>query len=224
MGSRGRIAAGVGAGIVLVLALAQLLLPRVAASKVSARVGRYGNVKSVSVKAFPAVELLWGHADSVHVSVASIALSSAEAAKLVWESRAADSIDVTADSVRLGSLHLTHVSLRKRGVQLSAQATVSQADVRAALPPGFDVQLLRSEGGYVEVRATGGLFGLGASVDAVAGPSDGKLVAHPLGFLLEGLKLTLFADPHIVVQGVSASANGAQPQSYRLTMSARLRS
>ena len=36
------------------------------------------------------------------------------------------------------------------------------------------------------MQATGGLFGVGASVNAVAGASDGKLVAHPLGFLLEG--------------------------------------
>ena len=29
---------------------------------------------------------------------------------------------------------------------------------------------------------------------------------HPLGFLLEGLKLTLFAEPDVYVEGVGASA------------------
>ena len=38
----------------------------IAASRISSRVGRYGKVQSVSVSAWPAVELLWGHADSVH--------------------------------------------------------------------------------------------------------------------------------------------------------------
>ena len=47
-------------GACLVLALAQVLLPRIAASRISSRVGRYGTVQSVSVKAWPAVELLWG--------------------------------------------------------------------------------------------------------------------------------------------------------------------
>ena len=51
----------------LLLVLAQLLLPRIAASRISSRVGRYGTVQSVSVSAWPAVELLWGHADSVRV-------------------------------------------------------------------------------------------------------------------------------------------------------------
>ena len=44
----------------LVLVLAQLFLPRIAASRIASRVGRYGTVQSVSVKAWPAVKLLWG--------------------------------------------------------------------------------------------------------------------------------------------------------------------
>jgi hypothetical protein len=53
--------------------------------------------------------------------------------------------------------------------------------------------------------------------------SDGKLVVHPLGFLLEGLQLTLFSDPHVYVQGVGASVKSRAGLSYRLTMSASLR-
>ncbi len=67
------------------------------------------------------------------------------------------------------------------------------------------MQLLASEGGEVEVQAAGGLFGIRASIDAVAAPSDGKLVVHPVGALLSGLQLTLFSDPHVYVQGVGAS-------------------
>jgi LmeA-like phospholipid-binding len=223
MGKGGRIAAGVAGTTVLVLAIAQVVLPRVAASRISSRVGRYGSVESVSVSAWPAVELLWGHVDSVHVAARSLALSPEQATAMLWEGRGAASMDVSAASVQLGSLRVTDASLRKRGSALSAQAVISEADARAALPAGFGVQLLRSEGGDVEVRATGGLFGLGASVNAVAGASDGKLVAHPLGFLLEGLQLTVFADPHVYVQGVGASVVSEHPTSYRVTMSARLR-
>jgi hypothetical protein len=132
-------------------------------------------------------------------------------------------MDVSAESVQLGTLRLTDASLAKRGSVLSAQALVSEADVKAALPAGFGVRLLRSEDGEVEVQATGGLFGVGASVNAVAGAREGKLVAHPLGFLVEGLRLTLFSNPHVYVEGVGASVVGEQPLSYRVTMSARLR-
>lgn len=218
-----RIALGSAGAVVLLLALAQLILPRLAASRISSRVGRYGRVQSVSVSAWPAVELLWGHVGSVRVRAGSLALSPAQAASLLWEARGTASMDVSAESVQLGSLHLSDASLSKRGSAMSAQAVASEADVKAALPPGFSVKLLRSEGGEVEVRATGALFGVGASVNAVAGASDGRLVAHPLGFLIEALQLTLFSDPRVYVEGVGASVQSEQPLSYRLTMSASLR-
>jgi len=47
-------------GAVLLLGLAQLFLPRIAAGRITSRLGRYGRVESVSVSAWPAVKLLWG--------------------------------------------------------------------------------------------------------------------------------------------------------------------
>lgn len=206
----------------LLLVLAQIFLPRLAASRVSSRVGRYGEVESVSVSAWPAVKLLWGSVDSVRVKAKSLALSPAQAAKLLWEARGTASMDVTAERVQVGPLRVTDAKLSKRGNALSAQAMTSEADVKAALPAGLGVRLVRSGGGEVEVQATGGLFGVSATVNAVAGASDGKLVAHPLGLLVEGLQLTLFSDPHVYVEGVGASVSGEQPLTYRLSMSARL--
>jgi hypothetical protein len=220
MGRGWRIAIGVVAGLVVVLGLAQLILPRVAASRISSRVGRYGHVQSVSVSAWPALKLLWGDADSVHVHVGAIALSTSQAAALVHEGHDVDTMDVTAESVRLGSLHLTDAAMHKHGDVATGRASVSEADVKAALPSGFEVQLLRSGQGQVEVRATGGLFGVGASVNAIATASEGKLVAHPVGFLIEGLQLTLFSNARVHVLGVGASVQSEQPRMYRLTMSA----
>lgn len=210
------------AGVVLaVLVLAQLLLPKIAASEISSRVARYGSVESVKVSAWPAVKLLWGQADSVRVKARSLALEPAQAAKLLWESRDVASEDLSAETVRVGSLPLSDATLHKHGRQLSALASADQAAVKAALPEGFDVRLLRSEGGQVEVQASGGLFGVGAAVNAVALASNGRLVAHPLGFLIEGFQLTIFSDRHVYVEGVSASAPASG--GYRLGMSASLR-
>ncbi|HSZ04760.1 MAG TPA: LmeA family phospholipid-binding protein [Solirubrobacteraceae bacterium] len=222
MGRRGKIGAGVAGGTVLVLALAQLILPRIAASRISSRVGRYGTVDSVSVSAWPALELLWGHVGSVRVRVKSITVTPAQAAGLLWEARGVANMDVSAESVQLESLRLSDASLSKRGSAMTGRALTSEADVKAALPVGFGVQLVRSEAGEVEVQATGGLFGVDASVNAVAGASDGKLVAHPRGFLLNALQLTLFSNPHVYVEGVGASVHSEQPLEYMLTMSARL--
>lgn len=219
-GSRAiRIAAIVAAVLLGLLAVAQLVLPRIAASRISSRVGRYGQVEHVSVSAWPAIELLWGDADSVGVRVGSLSLSPAQAAALLWEGRGADHIDVTARAVRVGSLALTDAALRKRGSQLSAHAHASLAAVRAALP-GVGVRLLSSGGGRVRVAATGSLFGVGATVAAVAEPEDGKLVAHPEGLLLEGFRLTLFHDAHVHVIGVAARPDAS---GYVLGMTALLR-
>ena len=125
------------------------------------------------------------------------------------------SLEATVSSVHLGPLQLSDASLRKRGSALSAQASTNEADVRAALPAGFGVRLLKSEAGQVEVLASGALFGVPASVNAVALASEGKLIAHPLGFLVEDLVLTLFSNPHVYVQAVGASVERAQPLSYR---------
>jgi len=221
----GRIAAGLAGAIALVAVLAQLFLPGIAASRISSRVGRYGTVESVSVSAWPAIKLLWGRADSVTVRAGRLTISPKQTAKLLWEARGAATMRVTAPAVQEGRLRLRDVSVRKRGSLLTAEAQMTQADVSAALPPGLSVRLLASSAGNVKVKASGGLFGLSASVDAVAGPSEGKLIARPLGFLLGGVRLMLFADPHVRVEGVGANALSAAAGGprYRLTMTARLR-
>jgi hypothetical protein len=208
--------------VVLALVLAQLLLPRIAASMVSSRVGRYGNVQSVSVHAWPALKMLWGSVDSIRVRAHSLTLSPQQAAKLLWEARSTARMDISAQRVRVGPLQLSDATLSKRGDALSAQANASDADVKAALPPNLEVQLLRSERGEVQVQASGALFGVGASVKAVGEASGGRLVAHPLGLLIGGLRLDLFSDRHVYVEGVGASVQTHQPLSYRLSMTARL--
>ncbi|HEY0516995.1 MAG TPA: hypothetical protein VGD00_07730, partial [Solirubrobacteraceae bacterium] len=216
-----RLAAAAAVVVLAVLAIAQLVLPRIAASRISSRVGRYGHVEHVSVSAWPAVELLWGDADSVRVSASRLALSPAQAAALLWEGRGVARMDLTAAAARIGTLQLDDAALHKRGELLSAEAHASAAAVRAALPAGMSVRLLRSGGGQIEVQASGALFGLGAAIDAIAGPLEGRLIARPAGELLSGLQLKLFSDPHVHVSAVGASGDGAG--GYRLSMGALLR-
>jgi hypothetical protein len=225
VGRAARIAGAVVVAIVLVLGLAQLVLPRIAASTISSRVRRYGAVQSVSVTAWPAVKLLWGDADSVTVTARDLRLNPQQAAGLVWQGRGAGSVEMTAAHVQLGPLRLSRVSLRKRGDALTAEAFASAADVGAALPPGMSVALLRSEAGSVAITASGGLFGVSASLVAVAEAQEGRLVARPLGLLLGGFQLTLFVNPHVYVKSIGASTVSApgEASGYRLQMSARLR-
>jgi hypothetical protein len=102
--------------------------------------------------------------------------------------------------------------------------------VGKALGEGVELRLLSSHDGQVEVSVSGGLFGVQASVDAVARAQEGKLVVHPTGFLLEGLKLTLIDNPRVYIEGVGASAvagasglSGEAAAGYRLSIWASLR-
>jgi hypothetical protein len=219
-----RIALWLLGALVVLLGLAQLFLPKLAASRISSRVGRYGKVTSVHVSAWPAVKLLWSEADSVSVRAARINVSPSQTGELLEEAKGVHDLDLRAQSAHEGPLPVSDVRLRKRGDALYASAFASGSDVQAALPAGFGVQLLGSSGGKVEVRASGGLFGLGASVDAVAEASEGKLVVRPRG-LLESLKLTLFSQPHVALDSLGARAvSGAEGASgYELEASATLR-
>ena len=215
--------------LALALVLAQLLLPGIAAKRVSSRLARYGTVVSVSVSAWPAVELLWGSADSVDVHAAHLHVTPAQTAALLWEARGIDRLTLTATSVREGPLRLSGVSFEKHGDQLAGQGHMSEAAIQAALPAGMRLQLLSSERGQVKVRASGqvsvgGLFGAGVSVDVLGLASAGQLIARPLGPTFGGLHLTLFSSPHVQVQAVAASRqpSGAGAASYLLAIRARL--
>jgi hypothetical protein len=209
-GSRRRavkIAGGVVVAAIVVVVLAQLLLPGIAAEKVREKIGRYGTVKSVTVKAWPAVKLVWGEADEVQVRAGRLKLSKAQTVALVKEAKGVNRLDTSAESVEEGALRLTSTKLEKHGSALRVAGEVSEADVKRALPAGIEVALLKSEGGAVEAE-------------------DGKLVAQPTALLLSGLKLTVFQSPSVYVEGVEARARGraaGEGARYELSMWASLR-
>lgn len=217
----------VGVALVALVALGQWLGPVIAARVVRGKVARYGTVRSVTVKAWPAVKLLWRHADEVRVRAGALKLSPEEAVGLLGEAKGTETVLASAQSVEVGGLRLMSARLEKHGGTLRAEGVVSEADIRRALPPGVTIGLVRSEGGTVTVRASGGLFGVGASVEAVAAAEGGELVVRPTAPLLSGLKLRVFASGGVYVEGVHARAlgeeSGAGGRRYELSMWASLR-
>ena len=218
-----RVALSLLALAALLVGLAQLFLPGIAANVISSRIGRYGTVESVDVRAWPAIKLLWGNADSVRVRAKALSLTPQRTAQLLGESHGTPMLDVTVGDVREGPLHLTEAVVRKRGDQLTGEGLIAEPDVKAALPVGVSARLRSSEAGVVTVRVSGGLFGVGAFADAAARATNGELVVRPLSPLLGRLRMTLFADPRIFVEGVGAQVQSSKPLSYRLSMTARLR-
>jgi hypothetical protein len=225
-----RVALGVGAPLALAVVLAQAFLPPIAARRVSDRVARYGTVKSASVSAWPALELLWGKADSTSVRAGTLTVTPAQIASLLWEARSVSDMTISADAVVLhvaglpSGLRVSGVRMEKHGSQILANATMTQRQLDEALPSGFHVEPTASGGGEVQARASGGLFGVQTSITVLVRPYEGRLVAEPRGFPLAGLAtVTLFADSHLKVESVGVVVESRQPLTYRLSLRASLR-
>lgn len=219
-----RIALWVAGGLLVALVVAQLVLPGIAARIARDQIGKYGAVRSVSVRAFPAIELLWGRADSASVRAGDLRMSVSQLDGLMPRMRGIERLDMSASSLRVGLFGLRGVTVRKRGEELQLHGTIDRADVQSALPAGVQAQLAEDAQGAVEVRVSGSLFGVSATLSATLSAQDGKLVAQPQGIPFAGLaRLTVFSDPHLYVQSVGLTRERGQAGgSYTLTLRARL--
>jgi LmeA-like phospholipid-binding len=212
----------VGAGVVvlILLALAQLVLPGIAAQRLRDRLNKSGNVLDVKVSAFPAIKLLWHHADSVTIRMGSYRSSVSALTGNLAEVGDVGTLDASAALVRAGLLTLRNATLQKHGDELTGSATVTEADLRSSLPILDSVQPVASSGGQLTLQGTATVLGLTATVDATVRPQNGALVVSPqLPF--GGLAtITVFSSPSIEVEGVAASS---APGGFRVTAEGRVR-
>jgi hypothetical protein len=208
-------------GLILVLlVVAQLVLPSVAEQRLRDELSAHGRVTSVSVHAFPAVKLLWNRADSVTVAMSELHSDVRMSGDLLARAHDTGKLDVRIAAATVGPLAAHDVRVVAHDGRLDAHASVSEAELRAALPPGLDVQPVASGGGRLLLRGSASLFGVGISADALLSAQDGNLVIQPVGLPLANLaRLTVFADPRIAVDGVGASA---YPGGFTFTVGARL--
>jgi hypothetical protein len=214
------VAAGVLLLVLVLLAVAQLVLPGIAAERIRGRLAHRGTVLSVNVSAFPAVELLWHHADRVVVRMGTYASSQGQLSNTLGGIGDAASLDASAQRLVAGLLTLRNASLRKRGDQLVGRATVTQADLRTALPVIDGVQLVSSANGELTLQGTASVFGLTTTADATVRPQNGNLIVSP-DVPFGGLAtVTAFSSPTIAVDGISATQTSS---GFTVTAQARVR-
>jgi len=215
--------------LLVALALAQLVLPGIAAERMREEIGRYGTVRSASVSAFPAIELLWRHGQSASATAGSLAMSVAQASALLWKARGIERIDLHAGTLHFGPITMQAASMRKRGDRLLASGNVTEADLRAMIPSSTGVRILGNTAGGIAIRVSGSAFGPTPSIEVLLAAHEGELVAQPQGIpFAGGLGVTIIADPHIHVQSLSladpaSASSAAGPASYRLALTATLR-
>lgn len=190
----------------VVLVGGQFVAPRLAGALLRQRLARDGRVISVRVSALPWPELLWRHADTVSVRMASYDAAPQRMQSLIDEAERVGRLDVTIAVAHTGLLTLHDVSFTKRGDELVGSALLELQDLRAALPVVHSLTPVRDTGGQLVLRGTAGLLGVSAAVDLVVRASDGRLVVAPAGLLGAFATLTLFDDPHVSVRSVGATA------------------
>ncbi len=192
--------------VLLVLVLGQLLLPGIAADQLRDRLSQNGKVESVSVSAFPAIELLWHDADKVVVRMASYRSSSGKLSSLLDEATGVGTLDATAAVLTAGLLTVHNATLSKRGNRLTASASVAEADLRSAVPFLQSVTPVAAGNGRLTLQGTGSIGGFSGSIDATVEAQNGRLVLVPQIPLVGGLlTFTLFNDSHVSVQSVGAT-------------------
>jgi hypothetical protein len=136
-------------------------------------------------------------------------------ARLLRQTRGAREVDAHVDLVRVGPLRLRGVVLRKDHDRLSGEASVSNADLAAALPRQLALRPVDDPAGELVLEASAGVFTARARLSA----RDGALVIAPEG-LLGGLgSLTIFRDSRVQVTDVGSKVgNGG----FTVTAAGRL--
>jgi hypothetical protein len=200
------IALGVVGVVLLVLVVAQLVLPGIAANRLRDQLSKSGTVLSVKVSAFPAIQLLWGQADRVVIRMANYQAGATQIGGQLGRAADVGTLDISAQEVQSGLLTVRDARLRKQGNELIGTSVVRQADLRAAVPFLDNVEPVASSGGQLILRGTASLLGLNATVDAVVAARDGALVVTPAVPFGGIATITLLDDPHVRVQSVSAVA------------------
>src|SRR5215210_8627755 len=186
--------------VVAVLVGGQIVLPRMAERRITRDLAATGEVRHVAVEAHPALKLLFKRADRVEIDMAEARAGTGKLAKLLRRTSGARRLEARVDLVRVGPLQLRGVALHKDHDRLRGEASVSDADLAAALPRQLAVRPVDDPGGELVLEGAVGVFTARARLSA----RDGALVIAPDG-LLGGLgSLTLFRDSRVQVEEVGS--------------------
>lgn len=196
--------------LLLVLAASQLALPELAEDRLRSELSETGEVTSVQVSAFPALKLLFEKADSVRVRMSSASVGVGDLGDRLASTDRAGEVDFEVAELSLGPLAIRDVSLMKDGDALEGSASL----MTDSLP--LDLEPVLSDDGALVFEA--GFAGITAR--ARLSDSDGALVIAPDGLLGGFASITVFEDPRVSVDGVTARP---YPDGFTVVANATLR-
>jgi hypothetical protein len=205
-----------GAGLlVLALIAAQLLLPGVAEDNLRSDLDKQGTDARVEIKAFPAVKLLFGHADDVTIEVANLKTDEDggddgdSLSDLLAQTSKTKKLDVHVNVLEDKLLRIQDVRLTKDGDALTAVVKLRKSDVDEALPAELSLTDTKVPNGLAVAGSTD-VFGEQIDAEAkIYADDDGSLVLEPSDELLGDLvSVPIFEDPRVAVDSISAKNSG----------------
>jgi len=206
-----RIAFAVGGLVAAVLVGGQFALPLLAERRIERQLRDTGEVRRVSVSAFPAVKLLFKRADRIEIEMGDARAGTGRLAKLLRDARGVGELDARVQQLRLGPLLMRDLRLAKDGPRLDGEAAVTDADLTAALPSQFAVRPVDTGDGQLVLEGNAGPFSARARLVA----QDGAVVIAPEGLLGALGTLTVFRD-----RGIEVVSVGSEPRAGGFTLRA----
>ncbi len=222
--NRRAVLSGVAAAVaVVVIAVAQLVLPGVGEHSLRSDLAAYGPVRHVSISSLPAIKLLWHRADRVNVSMDSYRSEPGghgSLADFLSRTRSAGKLDARVGLVEAQLVTLHDVRLHKDGDALVGEARLTQKELSAALPTFVDIRPISASQNGIVVRARASAVGRTATVRLRLLADGGKVVVQPDGLPFGSLaSIHVFSDPRVYVESLGAKLQGDQ---YLISARARL--
>lgn len=198
----------IACGLLVLLALgglSELLLPSLAERRLRSSLSENGTGVSVDVAAEPAIELLFGRADSVKVDIRDLRGGRGHLPDLLARTARTGRLDATVGTVLTRGLRVDDVNLRKRGNVLTARATVTRAAITTILPAAIQLDQRAAASNTLAFTATIRALGKVVRVTALVRAQQGRLVLEPQSRLGGLLRLTLFGDPRVYVDSIDST-------------------
>lgn len=206
--------------VVGLLLIAEATLPAIATDRLRSSLERNGEGVNVSIKASPALELLFDHADAVTVRVRQLRPAHGHGVgNLLARTNETDRLDAKVERLYTGALELDQVELRKRGRSLFAQASVSDRSIERALPAQIHLSATEAGSQTLVIDATANVLGHTIRTKLRAQARNGKLEIAPDSPVGELLHITVFGDSRVYVDSIAATKSGT---SYTFSATAHL--
>lgn len=202
--------------LVVVLVILQFTLKGIAEGKVRDEVG--DDSAKVTVKASPALKLLFGDADEIDVDTPTVAGDQqAPLGRLLDRAKDVGRTDARVGQIQVageaGNLTLRNVHAIVEDGRVRATASLSIRELAALVPGGGSLKALPSgSGGEPRFSITVAVPLLGdTTVDGAVVAQDGAVQAAAEGLPIP-LAITIFQDPSISVDAVQGRSSGDRLQ------------